>query len=65
MRLLLLQAIPWPASAFRQVPDDIFKRTFQIAGLAVQAITEVHSYLVILQFVDAGRAEQRAGRFII
>ena len=63
--LLLLQAIPRPAPALRQVPDDILKRAFQIAGLTVQAITEVHFYFIMFQFIDAGRAEHRAGRFII
>ena len=63
--LFLLQAIPRPAPALRQAPDDILKRTFQIAGLTVQAITEAHSYFIVFQFVDDGRAEHRAGRFII
>jgi hypothetical protein len=62
---LLLQAIPRPTPALRQVPYDILKRTLQIAGLAVQAITEVHFYFVVLQIIDARRAEYRAGRFII
>ena len=62
---LLLQAIPRPAPALRQVPDDILKRALQIAGLAVQAITEVHFYFIVLQFIHTRRAEHRAGRFII
>ena len=63
--LLLLQAIPRPAPALWQVPDDILKRAFQIAGFTVQAITEVHFYFIMFQFIDAGRAEHRAGRFIM
>jgi hypothetical protein len=63
--LLLLQAIPRPAPALRQVPDDIFKRAFQITGLTMQAITEVNFYFVMFQFIYACRAEHRAGRFII
>ena len=62
---LLLQAIPRAAPALRQVPYDILKRTLQIACLAVQAITKVHFYFIGLQFIDARRAEYRAGRFII
>ncbi len=63
--LLLLQAIPRPAPALRQVPDNILERTFQIAGLTVQAVAEVHFYFVMFQLIDAGRAEHSAGRFII
>ena len=63
--LILLQAVPRPAPALRKVPDDILKRAFQITGLTVQAITEVHFYFILFQFVDAGRAEHRAGRFVI
>jgi hypothetical protein len=61
----LLEGIPGPASALRQVPDDVFKRTFEIAGFAVETIAEIHPYRIMFQFIDPGRAEYGAGRSII
>ena len=63
--LLLLYAVPGTAAALRQIPDDILEGAFQIAGLAVHAIAEVHLYFVLFQLLDGGRAEERAGRLIV
>jgi hypothetical protein len=63
--LLLLQIIPRTTPAFRQVPDNIFKGTFQIAGLAMQAVAEVNSYSIVFQFIDAGRAKKSTWRSVI
>ena len=61
----LLQIITGPAAALREIPNDILERTFQIAGLAMHAITEVHFYAVLLKFIDVGRAELRAGCSVV
>ena len=61
---VLLQAVSGAAPSLRQVPDNILERTFQIAGLAVQAVAEIHLDAIPFPLIDLGRAEGRAGRSI-